>query len=390
MTLKDIAFASLKRQKKKNFFLFFLIMIGCSAVLSLYIFLDSKKNAIDKQFDEYGANIIVTPKTDQLPLNYGGVNMSSVITDIKKLQKGDEKKIRTIPFKANIRVVSPKYLVTNNLSYNGVSRKVLLVGVNFKDEINIKSWWKINGDKPTDNNSLVFGSEVAQFFKISSGQQIKFKNTNFKVAGILSSTGSQDDFVIFGNITKFQKVFQNKGQISLIEVSALCGDCPIDDLVSQISKKLPNANVKSIKKVMKQKMDVVNQFQNFAFLLTIMIIIVATIIIFTSMTSSLFSRLHELGIFRAIGFSKNHIMKVILIESLLVCFAAAIMGGILTLISVYTILPQISGLSLKTVQVNFYYFPLSIVSVVFIGFLGTLRPAVKASNVDPVIVLKSI
>lgn len=39
-------------------------------------------------------------------------------------------------------------------------------------------------------------------------------------------------------------------KVSLVEISALCSDCPIDELVQQVSDVLPNTNVRALREVL--------------------------------------------------------------------------------------------------------------------------------------------
>ena len=64
---------------------------------------------------------------------------------------------------------------------------------------------------------------------------------------------------------------------------------------------------------MQQKMETVNQFEKFAVTITMVIILIGIILVFTSMMGSVVERKHEIGIFRAIGFKKGHIISIILI-----------------------------------------------------------------------------
>ena len=42
---------------------------------------------------------------------------------------------------------------------------------------------------------------------------------------------------------------------------------PIDELISQMNTVLPDANIQGVKQIMKQRMDMIKQFNKFALLL---------------------------------------------------------------------------------------------------------------------------
>ena len=47
-----------------------------------------------------------------------------------------------------------------------------------------------------------------------------------------------------------QEAMKKPGALSLIEVAAFCNTCPIEEIVRQISEKLPHAKVTAIKQTL--------------------------------------------------------------------------------------------------------------------------------------------
>ena len=61
----------------------------------------------------------------------------------------------------------------------------------------------------------------------------------FTVASVLNATGSQEDGLIYADLGVVQGLLGKPGKVSLVEVSALCSTCPIEDIVSQIGDACP-------------------------------------------------------------------------------------------------------------------------------------------------------
>ena len=57
-----------------------------------------------------------------------------------------------------------------------------------------------------------------------------------KMPIVIAPTGGPEDRMIFGSLAHVQALLNKPDQLSLIEVSALCKDCPIGDIVAQISE----------------------------------------------------------------------------------------------------------------------------------------------------------
>lgn len=108
MKIIQISLLSIRRQMGKRLLLMMALALCLAAVLSLVIFVQSQERSIEKQFDEYGANIIITPRKEDLSLSYGGITVNSIITDQQELKHQDAEAIYTIANNENIRAVSPK------------------------------------------------------------------------------------------------------------------------------------------------------------------------------------------------------------------------------------------------------------------------------------------
>lgn len=390
MKLIHIAIASLNRQKGKKIFLMIVMILGCAAVITLSIFVASQRHTIDKQFDEYGANIVILPRTENLSLTYGGLNVSNIVTNFKEIDAQSVNRIWEIPNKANIRAVSPKLLATANIRGNGEQNEVLVVGVNFVEELNIKSWWQFEGNKPASQNEVLIGSEVAEKMNFKVNDTFELRGKTIKISGIIKPTGSQDDQIIFSDFAFMAALFDKEGKVSLVEVSALCGDCPIDTIIKQISDVLPDARIKGIKQVMKQKMDTVKQFENFAMALTLIIVIMGGVLIFTSMMGAVTERTHEIGVYRAIGYKKAHIINIILYEAVIISTISGIIGIAAGLAASFGVLPAAAGFKITEVIITPSLFAGVMPAVIILGVIGTIYPAIKASKIDPVIALRSI
>ncbi len=123
------------------------------------------------------------------------------------------------------------------------------MGVDFDQELSLKKWWKINGETPSSPNEIIVGKEAADRFSLNSGSSLDINGKKFFVAGVLDPTGSQDDNLLFMALPVAQHVFGKQGKIGMVEVAALCKNCPISDIVTQIAEKMPTAKVTAVQQV---------------------------------------------------------------------------------------------------------------------------------------------
>ncbi len=362
------------------------LTIAVTTVVTLVTVTRAMNADIANKLDEFGANILIVPKSDELSLNYGGLAVSGVSLDVQKLSEADAAKIKTIKNSDNIKIVAPKLLNIAPI----VQRNVMVVGVDFPRELQLKKWWKLNGERPSNNRQAIIGSEIKDQLRLEIGQLFQIKGEDFTVAGVLEPTGSQDDGVVFIDLKTAQRLFGKPNELNLIEVAALCYDCPIEEIVRQTSEKLPGAKVMAIRQTIESKMEAMHRFEHFSYGISAVIVLVAALIVMTNMTASVNERTREIGIFRAIGFRQVHIMKIILTEAFLTSLLAGVMGYGAGLIVSRLVTPMLTMNGNGDISFNYILLGFSVALAVLVGLLSSIYPAYKASRLDPTVALKAL
>lgn len=386
MKLRDISISNLRRRKGKVFFLILGLTIGIMTVVSLISISRLMQEDIANKLDEFGANILILPRSDDLTLSYGGMNIGGVAVDARTLNDSDIQKIREIEVRESISAVSPKFLGAVEIE----GKKIPLMGVHFSEEGRIKKWWKVHGTLPKSKDEVLLGNEVAVRLFKSVNDVLMINGRKVKISGTLEETGSQDDFLIYADLDFVQSAMSRPRAVSLIEVSAYCNTCPIEEIVDQISKKLPHAKVTAIKQALQTKVEALEHFKKFSIGISVIILLIGALIVFTNMMASVNERKREIGIFRAIGFRKSHVMKIILLEATIVGSVAGVAGYLLGLGLSHFIGPM--ALGLKTVR--WVIDPSLVIGAVFlsvlIGILSSIYPALHASKMDPTEALRAL
>ncbi|MBN2738630.1 MAG: ABC transporter permease [Spirochaetales bacterium] len=414
MKLKEIAFNNLKRRKSKMVFLILSIMIGVATIITILNTTEQAQMDIETKLDEFGANIMIVPKSNTLSMSYGGISIPGAQYDVREISESELKNIWTINDNQNLSIVSAKLLGAVDIE----SESAMMIGANLATEIRLKKWWQfqegseiemvrseepspidptrmmtvtaIKDFKPTD---IILGSRVAAKFNKNPGSTVnlKYNNTkgNYYVRGVLEETGSQDDSVIFMDLATAQGMLNKDAKITLVEVAALCAGCPVEEMARQINAALPNGQATPIKQVVASKMQTIGQLKNFGLLLGAIILVIGSFIVFTTMMGSVNERTREIGIFRAIGFRRSHIMKIIFLEAAVVCLVAGLSGFILGTLASFGLSGWISE-SRFTLMVNPLYAGASMVFAVILGILASIYPAKKAADIDPTEALRHI
>lgn len=386
MRLHNISLNNLRRRKAKMAFLTVGLMVGIATIVTLITLTESMSRDIGQKMDEFGANILITPKSEDLAMNYGGISLGQVSFDQREIREVDLANIKSIKNSRNILSVSPKVLGAARIR----DKSVLLVGVRFEDELKMKQWWQIFGDAPKAGNEILLGSTTADTLNLSSGDSIEIGGETLKVAGILEQTGSQDDSLIFAPLGTAQKILGKEGKITLIEVAALCSGCPIGDMVVQIAEKLPDAKVTAIQQVVESRLKTLDQFKRFSYGVSGVVVFIGSLIVFITMMGSVNERTTEIGVFRAIGFRRSHIMRIILLEAALVSLLAGIFGYVSGMGAAKLALPFMAESKDAALVWDALLASGSVGIAVTIGLLASLYPAIHASRLDPTEALRAL
>jgi putative ABC transport system permease protein len=401
MRLVDLVIAGLRRRKGRMILVVLGLTIGVGTVVALHSLAAGLQQEIGAQLDQYGANIVVVPKASSQEVSYGGIAVSAATFDVQPLSDRDVKLLKTIPYRNRLSIVAPKLLGT--LQVEG--KAVLISGVDFGAELKMKKWWQVSGHVPTRANEVLLGFESAKTLGVIRDPgmtpttpdhahhhahnlplsilrpQLSIGGSDFLVAGVLQETGAQDDRFIYTGTAMAQQLLHKPDALSLIEVSALCNACPIDDIVAQIGGVLPGAKVSAVQQAVRGRQQTVDSLARFAAVLTLVMFFIGFLMVFITMMASVVERTREIGVLRALGFRKAHIVKIFMIEAAIVSLAGGLIGWVAGTVSGIVSARHFAetGFGAPSLTLG----AASLAAALLVGVSSSLYPAIKASRLDP-------
>jgi putative ABC transport system permease protein len=378
MTLRHIALSNLRRRKAKAGFILVGLLIGVSAVVAFVSLVGALTQDINGKLEKYGANILIVPETESLSLTYGGLSLGGISFEMKEIRQESLQKLRSIKNAANVAAVGPMVLGVIKVG----TRHVLLAGIDFEVSRFLRPWWKIKGSTP-EKDGVLLGSEAARILQLGVGDSVVANQRKLRVSGILDDTGSQDDQLLFARLPTAQSILGKEGQISMAEVAALCSGCPIEDMVKQISEVIPGAKVMGIKQVVQGRMETLHHFQKFGYGLSGLVMLVGGLVVLVTMMGSIRERTSEFGIFRAIGFRRSHLIRIVLLEAAIISTIAGLAGYVAGLGAAKVFTPLFS----ESLTVAVPFDPVLAVGVLLLalvlGLASSAYPALMAARLDP-------
>ncbi|MFC2174473.1 ABC transporter permease [archaeon] len=238
---------------------------------------------------------------------------------------------------------------------------------------------------PSDSKTVVLGIEIADEYNKAVGSTFKIDGEKFKVVGI-SETGVQegDNAVLIS-----YKDAQDLGGLDNNIVSAAFVEVDNPDDVTRMAD-IIEARVSGVQAISTEEFadllgGLLSNVEAFLWAISAIAAAVAAINIINTMLMSIMERERELGVMRAIGWTGDDVIKLVMVESILIGVAGGIIGVVVGIIAVEVIqvLIDIRMLVDASLAVRAWAFSVSI------GTLAGVYPAWRASKLNPLEAIKS-
>ncbi|QNO13438.1 ABC transporter permease [Alkalicella caledoniensis] len=394
MNIFHISLNNLKRRKVKMIFLMLGLVVGVATVIALTNIIQAMHIELGDRIDEFGANAIILPRTEGMEMNYGNNVGSDLYLDLQKLTMDDIPKIYESSVAEYINIVSPKLVG----AVEAGDQKTIIVGIEPREEFFQKPWFSLKEQAGNQDNlvfielpedSIILGSAASEALNMRVGDQVTINQQTFHVYGILDELGSEEDGLIFANLGVVQELLGRPGELSMIEVSAYCNSCPIEEIAMGLEDAMPNSRVTPLRQAALFREETIDNFSSFGIALSSMVLIIAALVVLTTMLSSVNERTREIGIFRAIGFRRSHIIQIIILEVAMV----SIIGGIIGYFS-GSLMAKYAGPYIAQIQGDIplqldLLLPAILLST-GLAIITSIYPAIKAAKLDPAEALRFI
>jgi len=424
MNILTIALRNVRKKWVRTSLLLLVFSLGVVSIVALSFVSRVVGEGLEKKLVSFGANILVSPKSEKLTVSYGGFALGDMLFDVNYLDEADTvAKIDTIELRKNVSVIAPKLVVMDHVQ----GAAVAIVGVRFEQEKQLKGYWLVEqgaipgetpeqaaaraamapapehasgmppampqpsakpeakpaAHAPAGADGLLAGSAAASKLGLSVGSAVPLGHHTFVVAGILAPTGSEDDNVLLADMDALQRASGHPGKVNFVEVAALCSACPIDDIVAQLATVLPGTEIKTLRGIVEQRMVSVHFVKKLILSVSLVILLTGCSMVGISMLSAVNERKKEIGILRSLGFSRRSVFAIFCAEAAVVGLLAGVAGyvaGYFVSFRILAVLEVEGGAPLP-------FEPLHLVATALVlallTSLASLFPAWKAASVEP-------
>jgi putative ABC transport system permease protein len=387
MKFRNLILKNIFRNKSRSILAVIGIAIGVAAVVGLGLITDDLTQSTESALTAGAADFSVINSTNS-PSGSGGGGGFGNDQLINQAAVGQIQQVKGVS--SAVGELRTSTNLGNSTSSNSSSSSGF--GANFRSMTNIigidssdLSMDDIaitNGTAFSNANQVIIGQDAAQRLNKTVGSTITISNKTFTVSGIYETGNFMDDRGIVMSLPALQNLTGNTGQVSLILVKASNGTDPTA-LASTIQQNYANDLSTSTSLSGNNRMN--NGLQvisSGAWAVSLLAILIGGIIVIVTMMKAVSERTREIGVLRAIGWTQRRILGMIIGEALVLSLIAIVVGlllavGIVELISLTHLLRGINPsfsllLILKGIGV-----------ALFLGIIGGIYPAYRASRLSP-------
>ena len=382
MVLRDVI-----RRKKSVLFAVIGVIIGTMTVVGIFTIARAGEARMIDQLEKYGPNLTVIPAISNVDMQLGGLSLGTLsvgenylaeetVPQIREIADSEIREALGLDDEGDIATIAPKLYI--NTKVNGTS--VMVVGVEPQEEINIRTWWRVGeGEYLEHTDQALLGAFAAELLGLSNGDWIALNGADITVAGILEETGSDEDYQVFVPLETLQRAFDKEGLISSMDIRALCNACPVVMIADSINNAIPGVRAIAVQQVASAEAEMMGRINRFMLALAGITLAVGLFGVGNTMMRSVNERIKDIGIMRAVGASRNQIMKVFIYQAIVIGIVGGVFGYLAGTLLAYALGPVLFGVS--AISPVPQYFPMALGIAIGVAVIATVYPAFRAARI---------
>ncbi len=235
-------------------------------------------------------------------------------------------------------------------------------------------------------NEMMIGRQIARSLKRESEDRITIGGSQYRIVGIFENGVAFEDSSGVISLRDAQKLFRKPRQVSFLGIR-LVDPLSAGHVAATLEQEYPELMVAKVSEFTERMNDM--QVTNAALDAIIAVtIVVGGAVLMYAMLMSVFERMHEFGVLRALGWRKRRLVGMVVVEAVSLSLLSALAGiGIgVGLAELLRLEPTMGMWLLPTYSVEL--FVRVGILVVVLGVIGALYPALRAASMQPIEALR--
>ncbi|RLG45150.1 MAG: hypothetical protein DRN92_07055 [Thermoproteota archaeon] len=238
---------------------------------------------------------------------------------------------------------------------------------------------------------VIVGSNLADQLNLKVGDNVRISPSSdepgkvFVVSGILQPTGSVVDVGCYMDLEQLQEIVHKRGRISMIMVK-LRDPRLGESFKEKVEKRYEDLDVVEPEQISENVGKVLDMLNSVLLSIGSISLLIGGLGIMNTTMVSVLERIREIGIMKAIGAKRSHVLAIFLTEAMITSFIGGILGaigGVLLAKLASEIIPKMIGFPTPYKVFPALIFGPIALSVV-LGVIAGFYPSWKGANVRPI------
>lgn len=236
---------------------------------------------------------------------------------------------------------------------------------------------------------VVLGTLAAEMLEKKPGDTITIEIDDFTVLGIVDGGAVVENGAVMISLPLLQGIMQKDNLVNFINIRLNPEDRDPHTVARLIEKLIPGSRVDIADEVL-AKDDGVKTFKAMNWGTSIIALLVGTFGVMNTMFMSVFERTREIGILLALGWKRARILRMILLESITLCFAAGLFGILagVTMLKVLAVMPWMQGRIEPEISPPLLGLALGL--AIAVGVASGLYPALHCTRINPSLAIRQV
>ncbi len=292
---------------------------------------------------------------------------------------------------SGVRDVLALTIFPASLSETSYTRPTFVIGIDPSEEKKMRdpliSNYLTSGGMFASSSSsqVVISKKLADKYEKKVGSTIELSGKKFRIAGISDPRVSiLQNAVIMPMDTASALSGRGEDAVSSFYVEPE-NPAEVDALARRIELSVEGVSAKSASEMAGTVSGLITQLDAFFLLISSFSIIVGGLIVMNTMYMNVIDRTKEIGVLRAMGWTKDDVIKEMVQEAVLIGVLVGFTGVLMSYLLKYAVLNSL--LSFNT-QISVSLALFGIFMAIIISLMGGVYPAVKAAGIEPVTAIR--
>ena len=354
-----------------------LLALGAGAAITaalLNLQVDAKRR-ITTEFRAFGPNILITPPAAQSSAASSATLDEEIVSRLPGiLPPGD------------ITGVASLYLVAAASTKGGQSSQAVVAGVQPLE------FFPLGVTADADARSRNYrvcsvGSRVAAQLHLRENDDLVLRNADREESCrifLAAATGGPEDNQVFPRLGIAQRLTGMPNRISLIQIRVAGTPQHVNDYLSDLRRRLPDADVRPIRQFTEGEAKIYDRISGILSATVGLVLLLTALCVMAAMTNVAMERRNDVGLMKAIGGATRRVLRLFLAEAALLGLTGGVLGAAVGILLSMWLGKAVFGVAARP---RLIVYPVAVALTIIVAIAGAY-PLRRLANIRPAAVFR--